>query len=328
MLKKNRPDGKYIKDINPYQKLMPHIMPHRYDAQNMCKVDIVCDPIDEFIKEQYQQGKRYSYMDIMLATIVRLFAQRPSLNRFVMNRRIYQHNDITISFTVKKVLRDDSEDTTVKLHFTGTETLDEVKNKVEEVVKANTGKEVYNSVDKTAKFLTNAPHWVISMFVSILSWLDKHNWLPASLIEISPFHNSAFITFMKSIKGDYIYHHCYEFGTTGIFIGMGKERSEPVVQCGEVKVQRIMNLGMVLDERFCDGLYFVNSMRAMKAILKNPACLLEEYKLPEEQHQHGVRSKETKEHYKQIARQQRRQRKEQRKQDRLLSKKSAKMDDN
>lgn len=327
MLKKNRPDGRYIKNINPYQKLMPHIMPHRYDAQNLCKVDVLCEPIDKFIKEQYEQGKQYSYVDIMLATIVRLFAQRPSLNRFVMNKRIYQHNDITISFAVKKVLRDDSEDTTVKLHFTGEESLDDVKQQVDKVISANTGEEVYNSVDKTAKFLTNAPHWLISMFVGILSWMDRHNLLPASLIEVSPFHNSVFITFMKSIKGDYIYHHCYDFGTTGIFVGMGKERSEPVVQCGEVKVQRVMNLGMVLDERFCDGLYFVNSMRAMKAILRNPAVLLERYRIHEEENAHGVRSDTMRQHYKQLARQQKKERKQQRKQDRLISRQRAKKDD-
>ncbi len=310
-MKKKRPDGYYIKNINPYQKLVPHIMPKRYDAQNWCKVEVRCENIDKFIAEQAKLGKNYNYMDIMLTTIVRLLARRPCLNRFCKNKRIYQHNDITISFTVKKILKDDSEDTTVKLHFTGEESLDEVKAAVDKIIAENTGEKAYNSVDKTAKFLTSAPHWLISMFVGILNWLDNRNILPGSIIEVSPFHNSIFITFMKSIKGDYLYHHCYEFGTTSIFVGMGKEKVQPVVECGELKVGRVMTLGIVCDERFCDGLYYVNSMRIMKNMLLTPSQLLERYDLDSEVKAiNGIRSAEDEERFRELAKERERKKKE------------------
>jgi hypothetical protein len=303
---KKRHDGVYIKNINPYQKLMPHLMPHRHDSMNATMVDIRCEPMDNFIRMMNEQGEKYSYIDIIVAALVRLFARRPALNRFVMNRRIYMHKDITISFVIKKKMVDDSEDTTVKLHFTGEEDIATVRDSIKKVIEENRG-DSFNDVDKTAQILASAPHWMMKLGVGFLGWLDKHNMLPKSIIETSPFHNSMFITFMKSIKGDAILHHCYNFGTTGIFIAVGKEKQMPVVENGELAVGKVMQLGVVMDERFCDGLYFVNSFRLLTKILANPALLLKKYDLNSEVHaQHGVRSEEDIKKYKQLAKQRRR----------------------
>ena len=263
-------------------------MPKRYDAMNWCKVEVSCDGLDKFLAEQNANGTHYTYYNVVVAALVRTLAMRPSLNRFVKNRRIYQHNDITASFAVKKILKDDSEDTTVKLHFKGDETIADVKKMMDDIIAANTGTKVYNQVDKLAKTITNAPHFMIKFVVGLLNWLDNHNLLPASVIETSPFHNSFFITFMKSIHGDYLYHHCYDFGTTGIFIGMGREKQVPVVEDGEVKVGKVITLGVVCDERFCDGLYYVNSMRLLKDLIMHPDKLLEPIDLSKYQSVNGL----------------------------------------
>ena len=68
-------------------------------------------------------------MHIIIASIVRIFALRPQLNRFVMNGRLYKRNKIYVSFSVKKRLRDDAEETSIKLEFEGTENIFEVKEK-------------------------------------------------------------------------------------------------------------------------------------------------------------------------------------------------------
>lgn len=298
---KKRHDGTYIKNINPYQKLMPHIMPNRHDSMNSVMVDIRCENMDRFIEEMGKNGEKFSYIDVMMAAFVRLFARRPALNRFVMNRKIYQHNDITVSFVIKKKMVDNSEDTTVKLHFSGEENIFSVRDKIKEVVEKNRG-DIVNSVDKTANILSSAPHWLIRMMVGILRGLDRRNALPKKIVEVSPFHNSFFITFMKSIKGDAIFHHCYDFGTTGIFIALGKEKLTPVVEEGELRIGKVMQLGVVMDERFCDGLYFVNSFRLLKIILNNPRVLLNKYELGSEKSaEHGVRSKEEKKKFRRLS---------------------------
>ncbi len=298
-----RSDGYYIKNLNPYQKLMPHLMTERSDAMNMCNIQIKCEHIEAFIKEQAELGNNYSYLHVVIASIVRLFARRPCLNRFVINSRIYQHYDITVAMAVKKKLRDDVEDTTIKFHFTGEENIDDIKKIIDDTISANTGVEVFNRVDKTAKVLSVLPNGLLKVAVGALKLLDKHNMMPASLIETIPFHNSVFVTFLKSIKGDALWHHCYNFGTTGIFFGVGKEKDMPVVECGKVTTARIMEIGCVTDERFCDGLYFVNSLRLWKTLVRRPAMLLERYDLDSEEHLiNGVTDGERDQHKKEMER--------------------------
>lgn len=130
-----RSDGKRIKTIDPYFKIVPHIMPKRYDAMIFFKHEVRCEPLDEFIRAQRELGNNFNYMDIIIASAVRLFSIASKLNRFIMNGRIFKRNNIQISFTIKKVLKDDAPDTTIKLTFTGHENLQEVKAKIDEEIK-------------------------------------------------------------------------------------------------------------------------------------------------------------------------------------------------
>ena len=113
----------------------------------------------------------------------------------------------------------------------------------------------------------------IKLVINTLLWMDKHNILPKAIIELSPFHTSFFITNLKSLGINHIYHHTYEFGTTGLFFAMGKEKVVPVIKGNEVVAQKEMGFGLVSDERFCDGLYFALSLRKLRRFMQNPASL-------------------------------------------------------
>ena len=113
----------------------------------------------------------------------------------------------------------------------------------------------------------------IKFAVNTLMWMDKYNMLPKSIIELSPFHTSIFVTNLKSLGINHIFHHVYNFGTTGLFYAMGKEKTVPVIEKKEIVAQKQMGFGFVSDERFCDGLYFAMSLRVLRKIMKNPATL-------------------------------------------------------
>ena len=78
---------------------------------------------------------------------------------------------------------------------------------------------------------------------------------------------------MKSLGINHVLHHVYEFGTTGLFFGIGKEKKIPVIQGNEIVHEKHMGFSLVSDERFCDGLYFAMSLRQLRKIMRNPACL-------------------------------------------------------
>lgn len=271
-----RPDGKKVKGMGIIEKAEPFFMPMRIDAVNLLTVTTPCAPIDEFIAREKRNGNTYSYMHIMIATIVRLLYLRPKLNRFIMRGTTYQRKGIQVSMDVKKKLDDEGANETLKFYFTGRENLDEVKHIVDDLISKTVSGEEEGKTSGFIKHLTWTPSWVIRWGLAMLRWFDKHGLIPNSVLRASPFHTSCFFTNLKSIRLGYIYHHLYNFGTTSIFIAMGKEKMMPVVENNkELKIAKMLELGISLDERIADGYYMAKSLRMMKEVLANLDTLKE-----------------------------------------------------
>lgn len=271
---KNRPDGRRIRNVDPMQLITGFLMKKRYDSMNMYEDTINCEAWDKYIKEKAEQGIKIGYMHIFIAGVVRMLALKPRLNRFVMNGKLYARPKIWVSFTIHPELHIDSPDTTIKLQFDGTEAILEIAETINEAIRKETVlREGENEADKLARVLTSLPSWVLNAVASVAMWLDKHNILPKSIIEFSPFHTSFYITNLKSLGVNPVMHHTCEFGTNGLFFAMGKEKQIPVVEKGEVVIQKHMPFTLVSDERFCDGLYFALALREFKKIMKNPKLL-------------------------------------------------------
>ena len=256
---------------------MPHVMPKRSDSQVFFTDDIDCTAIDAYIKEKREQGIDMTYLDVFVASAVRLYAKRPALNRFVMGGRIFANEKIWVSMALKKSLRDNEPSTTIKIPFTGHETIFEVKAKFDEQIHANKETGSSNGTDKLAKALTSIPNWVMRWAFALIRFLDRSSLLPEAITDLSPFHGGLFITYLKSLGIPGIYHHIYDLGTIGQFIAVGKERMAPVVdqKTGDIVARKIMTMMVVADERICDGLYYARSMRLFRRILENPWMLEE-----------------------------------------------------
>ncbi len=271
-----RSDGIKVKGLDAVTKAAPFFMPDRIGAQNFMKTQFRCESVDEFLARQRKLGNNYTYTHIMLASLVRLFYLRPKLNYFINHNVIYEHKDISICMVVKKRLDDEAEDVDLKFHFTGRESLDQVKQYVDDIIAKNVSEDSTYGTTKDADILGKLPNWLFRLAMCFIRWMDRHNCLPKSLIEASCFHASMFVTNLKSIKLDAIQHHLYHFGTASIFVAMGKEKMAPVVERNkELKLGKVMNVGITMDERIADGLYFSKTLRLWKEMFENPDCLLQ-----------------------------------------------------
>ena len=270
-----RPDGRVVKNVEPMQQIMPYVMKTRTDAMNMYEDTFPCDVWDEYIKEKAAEGIKLGYMHILIAGIVRIMALRPQLNRFVMNGKIYARPKIWVSFVVHPTLEDASTGTAIKLCFEGTETILEIAEIINEAIaKETVNRKGENDLDKLLRFLMKViPGGFIKFTINTLLWLDKHNIMPKLVVDLSPFHTSFFVTNLKSLGINHIFHHTYEFGTTGLFFAMGKEKTIPVVKKDQIVFEKHMGYGLVSDERFCDGLYFAMSLRLLRKLMRNPKVL-------------------------------------------------------
>lgn len=269
-----RPDGRRIRNVDPMQLITGFLMKKRYDSMTMYEDSFNCEVWDKYIKEKEKQGIKMGYMHIFIAGIVRMLALRPRLNRFVMNGKIYARPKIWVSFTIHPQLSIDCPDTTIKLCFEGTESILEIAEKINEAIRKETVlRKEENGADKMARVFTAMPSFILNFVVTVLMWMDRHNILPKSIIEFSPFHTSFYITNLKSLGINHVFHHTCEFGTNGLFFAMGKEKVVPVVEKGEVVTQKRMNFSLVSDERFCDGLYYALALRELRKIMSNPEVL-------------------------------------------------------
>lgn len=273
-----RSDGKRIKYEDILVKMTPHFMKTRNDAVNQIMHPVRVEDMDAWIREKSEkEGIVFNYMHVVMATIVRLLATRQRLNRFVVRGAVYQRNCISISLTVKRSLRDEGAESTIKVPFTGEETIYEVKEKIDNAIKESIDED--NKTQKTIKKLAVLPNWLLRFAIGTIKWLDNRNMLPKALINASPFHTSVYVTYLKSIRCDAVLHHIYNFGTTGIFVAIGKEKFAPVADFEELKVGKIMNLGITMDERFCDGFYFAKSLRIWNDMFHNLSELEKPYKI-------------------------------------------------
>ena len=268
-----RKDGKELKKVDALFKVIPNIMMERDDSQVFFNQDVPIATIDAYIDKKASEGIKVTLLDIVFASIVRILAERPKLNRFAINGRVYARNDLTICITIKKSLTDDGEEANLKLYFDGTENLFEVRDKLQKEIAENKVAEAENGTAKVVNILSSLPTGFLKFAVKVLKFLDKHGHLPKSLIKISPFHTSAYVTNVGSLGIDSIYHHLYNFGTTSMFFAMGKKKKSYIFEDEEMKEERCINLAFVGDERICDGYYYAYSFRQLTKYLRNPELL-------------------------------------------------------
>lgn len=268
-----RSDGRKLKTLGPFFRVIPHVMKERSDSHVYYTQDLPLKYLDEYIAKKEEEGIRMSYMNIIYAALVRLLAEKPFLNRFVMDGRTYARHGITISLAIKKEMTEEIEETTLKIPFTGSENIFEIKEKLDNTIAKNKDLSAENSTDKLAKLLSLVPDWLFKFIVNILMFLDKHGMLPKAIINASPFHTSAFLTNVGSLGIDTIYHHIYNFGTTGIFLAMGKKKKSYIYEDDNIVQEKVISLAWVADERICDGFYYANALKSFYRYMKKPELL-------------------------------------------------------
>ncbi len=266
-----RADGKRVKNADPMYTIAPYIMNKRVDSMNMTTIDIPVEPIKEYLNEKRKEGINISHMCVVLAAYIRTLKYFPELNRFVVNKKVYQRNEIAVGMVVLKP-GEMGHGTMSKMYFDENNTILEVNDIINKYVTENRETPENNGTEKIMKFLLSIPG-LLPVGVGLFKWLDKHGWLPKAIIDMSPFHMSLGLTNLASIRTNHIYHHCYEFGTTSMFMAMGNSREVPKRKGEEIIFEKCMPIGVTMDERIASGSYFAMAFRKMNTYLRNPKLL-------------------------------------------------------
>ena len=274
-----RADGKRVRKADPMYTVVPYIMDKRNDAMNMITVDVPVQPIQDYINTKRKEGIRLNHMSVILAAYIRTVYEFPLLNNFIVNKKIYKHKDFKVAMVVLKNLVT-QEETMSKVKFELDDNIFEINKKMTDYVEENKKTTTVNNTDKMIKFLVSLPGLLL-VGVGLFKLLDRYGLLPKFIVDLSPFHSSLTLTNLASIRTNHIYHHIYNFGTTSVFIAMGKNREVARRKNGEIVFEKCMPLGVVMDERICSGIYFAAAFRKLSTYLENPALLEEKPKKEE-----------------------------------------------
>ena len=266
-----RADGKRLRHTDPMYRVAAHIMDTRVDSINMTTIDIPYEPIQEYINKKRKEGIRISHMALVIAAYIRTMAEFPELNRFVVNKKIYTRNEVAVGMVVLKSLEDHN-GTMSKMYFDKANTVFEVNDIINKYVEENRDVPENNSTEKLIKILLSIPG-LLTVGVKVFKFMDRYGLLPKAIINASPFHMSMGITNLASIRTNHIYHHCYEFGTTSVFMAMGNLREVAKRKGDEIIFVRSLPIGVTMDERICSGSYFASAFKALKKYLANPELL-------------------------------------------------------
>lgn len=271
----DRRDGTLLRDIDAMHYVMPLIYPNRCDNEAYMTMDVELDKLEAFI-DKYNEGKpeeeQYSVFGLIIAAALKTIYKRPQMNRFIVNNSLFQRNEVTASFVVKKSLSDDSEETLARVVASESDTAADIQKKVNDQI--SYCKEYDDPSTDAMNIIKKLP------FKKLIGWLarwaDKHDLMPKSVIATDPYQCSVILTNLGSIGLNIGYHHLMNWGTTSIFIVVGKKVTKPVYdKAGNViGMQRVIKLSFTVDERISDGFYFGKSLRLMKRMLENPEIML------------------------------------------------------
>lgn len=274
----DRKDAWFVKSADSMHALMPHLLPGRTANEAVMNETVGLTAIEEFLAKKNADSPefKYTFFHVIMAAVAKMCLLRPELNRFYSGRRLYQRKDIILAFVVKKKFVDGSPEALaiINCEQSGVSPLDDVRGKIQKIVySVRKENKTDGSTDLMDSFM-KMPRFILMFVMAVLRRLEYHGHYPSFLMRDDPYYSSCFASNLGSIKMQAQYHHLAEWGTNSFFLIIGEKKPEPIFsQDGSFVMHDCLNLGMTIDERIADGLYFANSLKLFRKLLQNPELL-------------------------------------------------------
>lgn len=275
----DRRDGRWVKDVPGLQSIMALLMPNRADCEVYLHDTFDCTELLKYL-EKKNAGKTDEKMTLfhcIVTGVARMVKERPLMNRFVQGGRIYERDEISLSFVCKRRFTDHSEEALMVYKALDEDTVDSVSKKIiGDVRETRKSEHSTGGIDQVLDNFAKIPRFLLIPIVRIVRWLDFWGLCPKAITEGDPNYTTVLLSNLGSIKCPSVYHHLNNYGTNSIMITIGTIHKEEMVMAdGHKEIRDVVDIGATLDERIGDGFYFARSLKLIKYILENPEEILE-----------------------------------------------------
>ena len=271
----DRKDGKRLDQIHAMHMIMPLMYPNRCDNEAFISEQIDLTNINAYLQKKNADNPAYKYnlFQVMITAMLKTITLRPKMNRFIANQTMYQRNEVSAAFTVKKIFSDNGAEALAIIRSKGSDTIDTIHDEIYRQVslcRSDKKDDGMKSVDLVAK----TPRFLLRLVGALLRFLDRRGKIPYAIIKGDPYYSSVVLSNLGSIRLNAGYHHLTNWGTTSVFCTIGEIKKQPVLgEDGSVSVRECVNLGLTIDERLADGYYYSRTIRLLKKLLENPELL-------------------------------------------------------
>lgn len=268
--KTSRADGIYIKRLHPYRRLMFFIMRTRNESMVYYDDAIDATGIEAYLaeaKDKFGVDMTHILVGAMNITL----AENPTMNRFVVGRRMYQRRHRELTFSMKRKAMDKKAKlAVVKLQMEDDEDFRTLCARMNDsITHQRSGKKTH--ADKEYQLFDLFPRTGLRFFTWLFHALDYVNLLPYAFTKEDGLYTSSVIANLGSLGMKPAYHHLYEWGTSSLFVMAGRIEERAVVEDGQVVIKRVLPTRYSYDERIDDGLSAAYGMQTLKRVLENPA---------------------------------------------------------
>ena len=215
----DRFDGTLIRDIDSMHFIMPLIYPNRCDNEAFISERIDLTAANAFLAEKNADNPEYKYnlFQLIVTAMVKTITLRPKMNRFIANGNMYQRNEVSAAFVVKKLFTDNGAEGLAFLHMEDDDTLDTIHQKIYKFVSQVRSDDFVDESTENMDLFNKLPRFLSKAGVKFVCMLDRHGWVPRSFIATDPYYSSVVLTNLGSIKLHSGYHHLTNWGTTSVF---------------------------------------------------------------------------------------------------------------
>lgn len=271
----DRRDGRLVRDVDAMHFIVPIIYPGRCDNEAYISERIDITRLNEYIKAKNEGETEFPYTLFHLITtaLVKTITLRPKLNRFIANKNLYQRDEVSAAFVIKKQFTDHAEEGLAFLRTTPQDTLEDIHDDIKRQV-ISCRSDVNDRTSDSMDILNRLPRPLSKFLISIIMFLDRHGWCPQFLVATDPYYSSVVISNLGSIKLKCGYHHLTNWGTCSLFCVIGEKKLRPVfMDDGSYEMRETLDIGLTVDERIADGYYYSKSVKLLKHFLENPDLL-------------------------------------------------------
>ena len=265
-----------VRDLDPLHWFFPYIYPNRADNEAFIREDFDLTNLNAFLEKKNQgldHAHRYTIFHAVAAALVKTVTLRPQMNRFIKGCRLYQRDELSLGFVVKKQFRDNADEGLAFIKFPEDTTIDSLHERIMQEIFECRSDKLDNSTAGMEMF-THLPRWLMRIVMWGLHRLDFYGKVPYDLIKADPNYASVFITNLGSIKLNAAYHHLSNWGTNSLFVIIGEKGRKPVFhEDGTFEMRDMLSVGITLDERIADGYYYAQTIRLVKKLIECPELL-------------------------------------------------------